>query len=67
MIAAILLLFPPTGHLGALLFLPIINNIPDLTSSGGFAGPWLITLLITFAATGLVPWDYNRLEPILFG
>lgn len=67
LIAAILLLFPRTAHLGALLFLPIIVNIAVLTSSVGFAGTWLITLLMTFAATWLVAWDYDRLKPILFG
>jgi hypothetical protein len=67
MIAAILLLFPRTAHLGALLFLPIIANIAVLTTSVGFAGTWLITILMTFAATWLVAWDYDRLKPILFG
>ncbi len=66
MIAAILLLFPRTAHLGALLFLPIIANIAVLTTSVGFAGTWLITILMTFAATWLVAWDYDRLKPILF-
>jgi hypothetical protein len=67
MIAAILLLFPRTAHLGALLFLPIIANIAVLTTSVGFVGTWLITILMTFAATWLVAWDYDRLKPILFG
>ena len=67
MIAAILLLFPRTAHLGALLFLPIIANIAVLTTSVGFAGTWVITILMTFAATWLVAWDYDRLKPILFG
>ena len=38
LIAAILLLFPRTAHLGALLFLPIIANIAVLTTSVGFQG-----------------------------
>jgi hypothetical protein len=66
MIAAILLLYPRTAHLGALLFLPIIANIAVLTTSVGFVGTWLITILMTFAATWLVAWDYDRLKPILF-
>jgi hypothetical protein len=66
MIAAILLLFPRTAHLGALLFLPIIANIAVLTTSVGFVGTWLITILMTLAATWLVAWDYDRLKPILF-
>ena len=66
MIAAILLLFPRTAHLGALMFLPIIANIAVLTTSVGFAGTWLVTILMTFAATWLVAWDYDRLKPIFF-
>lgn len=67
MTAAILLLFPRTAHLGALLFLPIIANIAALTTSMGFVGTWLITILMCLAATWLVAWDYDRLKPILFG
>ena len=66
LIAAILLIFPPTAHLGALMFLPIIANIAILTVSVGFKGTWLITILMTLAATYLVVWDYDRLKPILF-
>ncbi|MBK7707269.1 MAG: hypothetical protein IPJ30_16345 [Acidobacteria bacterium] len=49
------------------MFLPIIANIAVLTISVGFKGTWLITLLMTLAATYLVAWDYDRLKPILFG
>jgi uncharacterized membrane protein YphA (DoxX/SURF4 family) len=38
LVAAILLLFPRTAHLGALVFLPIILNIAVLTNSVGFVG-----------------------------
>ena len=48
------------------MFLPIIVNIAVLTSSVGFVGTWLITLLMSFAALWLVAWDYDRLKPILF-
>jgi hypothetical protein len=65
-IAAVLLLIPRTSHLGALMFLPIIVNIAVLTSSVGFKGTWLITLLMSLAATYLVAWEYDRLKPILF-
>ncbi len=64
--AAILLLFPRTAHLGALLFLPIIVNIAVLTTSVGFAGTWVVTILMSLAAAYLVAWDYDRLKPILF-
>lgn len=67
LIAAVLLLFPRTAHLGALAFFPIILNIAVLTSSVGFVGTNYITALMTLAATYLVAWDYDRLKPILFG
>ncbi len=66
MIAAILLLIPRFSHLGALLFLPIVANIAVLTTSVGFQGTWIITILMTLAATWLVAWEYDRLKPIIF-
>lgn len=66
LIAALLLLFPRTSHLGALMFLPIIVNVAVLTTSVGFVGTWLITILMCFAAAWLVAWEYDRLKPILF-
>jgi hypothetical protein len=67
LIAAVLLLFPRTAHLGALMFLPIIVNIAVLTTSVGFKGTWVVTILMSTAAAYLVAWDYDRLKPILFG
>jgi hypothetical protein len=67
LIAAVLLLFPRTAHLGALMFFPIILNIAVLTNAVGFKGTWLLTTLMTLAATYLVAWDYDRLKPIFFG
>ena len=64
--AALLLLFPRTAHLGALMFLPMIVNIAVLTTSVGFAGTWLITVLMCSAAAWLVAWEYDRLKPVLF-
>jgi hypothetical protein len=66
LIAAVLLLIPRTSHLGALMFFPIILNIAVLTSSVGFDGTWLITILMSLAALYLVCWDYDRLKAILF-
>lgn len=66
LIAAILLLFPRTAHLGALMFLPIIVNIAVLTTSVGFAGTWIVTIFMSLAATWLVAWEYDRLKPVLF-
>ncbi|HLM62307.1 MAG TPA: hypothetical protein VK308_16005, partial [Pyrinomonadaceae bacterium] len=47
--AALLLLFPRTAHLGALMFFPIILNITVLTNSVGFAGTKYITMLMLLA------------------
>jgi hypothetical protein len=66
LIAAALLLFPRTAHVGALMFFPIVTNIAILTVSVGFAGTWLIALLMCFAALWLVAWEYDRLKPIVF-
>lgn len=66
LIAAILLLFPRTAHLGALLFLPIIANIAVLTSSVGFVGTNYITASMLLATIYLVCWDYERIKPIFF-
>jgi len=64
--AALLLLFPRTAHIGALMFLPIIANVAVLTTSVGFQGTWVLTILMCLAATWLVAWEYDRLKPIVF-
>lgn len=66
LLAAILLLFPRTAHLGALLFLPIIANIAVLTFSVGFKGTVYVTALMLLAVLYLVAWEYDRLKPVLF-
>ena len=65
-VAALLLLIPRTSHIGALLFLPIIANIAVLTTSVGFSGTWVITILMSLAATYLAAWEYDRLKPVIF-
>ena len=65
-IAAILLLIPRTSHIGALMFLPIIVNIAVLTTSVGFRGTWILTILMSFVGLWLFCWEYDRLKPILF-
>lgn len=64
-VAAVLLLIPRTSHIGALMFLPIIVNIAVLTTSVGFKGTWVITIMMSFAALCLTAWEYDRLKPIL--
>ena len=65
--AALLLLIPRTAHLGALLFLPIIVNITVLTISLGFAGTWVITILMSLANVFLVVWEADRLKQLILG
>jgi hypothetical protein len=67
LIAAVLLLFPRTAHLGALLFLPIILNITVLTTSVGFKGTPYVTNAMFLASLYLVAWDYDRWKSIIFG
>lgn len=67
LLAAVLLLFPRTAHLGALLFLPIILNITVLTTSVGFKGTPYVTNAMFLAALYLVAWDYDRWKSIIFG
>ena len=64
--AALLLLFPRTAHLGAMMFLPIIANVAVLTTSVGFKGTWILTIMMCLAALWLVAWEFDRLKPLLF-
>jgi len=65
-IAAILLIFPRTAHLGALMFFPIILNIAVLTNAVGFKGTWLLTIFMSLASLYLVCWDYDKIKTIFF-
>jgi len=65
-IAAVLLLYPRTSHLGAMMFLPIIANIAILTISVGFKGTWLVTSMMFLAALYLVCWDYDKWKSIFW-
>jgi hypothetical protein len=65
-LAALLLLFPRTAHLGALMFFPIIVNITVLTNSVGFVGTKYITVLMLLACTYLLTWEYDRLKSLFF-
>lgn len=66
LIAALLLLFPRTAHIGAVMFLPIILNIAILTSSVGFVGTNYLTALMFLASLYLVCWEYDRIKPLFF-
>lgn len=64
--AALLLLFPRTAHIGAMIFLPVILNIAILTSSVGFVGTNYVTALMFLASLYLVCWEYDRIKPLFF-
>lgn len=63
--AGLLLLWPRTATLGAVIYFPIILTIAVITNSIGFAGTDLITILMTLACLWLLVWDYDRLRAIL--
>ncbi len=66
--AALLLLWPRTatlGHLGAVLYAPIIANITVITWAIGFGGTRWITVLMLLACLWLLVWDWDRLRAIL--
>ncbi|MDT0632981.1 hypothetical protein RQM47_14695 [Rubrivirga sp. S365] len=63
--AGLLLLWPATATLGAVIYFPIILNIAVITVAVGFQGTWVITVLMTLACLWLLVWDYDRLRAIL--
>lgn len=64
-LAAILLLFPRTATMGAVLFAPIVLNIMLITIFVDFQGTWFITSCMFLANSFLVCWDYDKLKAIL--
>ena len=64
-VAGLLLLWPPTATLGAVIYFPIILTIAVVTVSVGFQGTWLVAVLMTLACLWLLVWDYDRLRAIL--
>ena len=66
-LAAVLLLFPRTATLGAVIYFPIIVNIMVVTVAIGFPGTRVITVLMTGACLYLLFWDYDRLKTLLPG
>ncbi len=63
--AGLLLLWPATATLGAVVYFPIIVNVMVITVAVGFAGTWVITVLMTLACLWLLVWDWDRLKAIL--
>jgi uncharacterized membrane protein YphA (DoxX/SURF4 family) len=64
-VAAVLLIFPRTAHIGALVFVPIIVNIWLITVGAHFSGTWVLTSLMLLANLWLLAWEYDRLEVLL--
>ncbi len=65
-LAALLLLWPRTATLGALLYLPIALNIFLVTVSVGFQGTPFVTGMMLLGAVYLVCWDYPRWKGVVF-
>ncbi len=64
-VAGLLLLWPRTATLGAVVYFPIILNIMVITIAVGFTGTWVITVLMALACLWLLVWDWDRLKAIL--
>jgi hypothetical protein len=65
--AALLLLFPWTAALGAVLYLPIIVNIFVITIAVDFRGTQVVSGLMLLANVYLLAWDYDRWKGLLPG
>lgn len=65
--AGVLLLFPQTAALGAVIFFPIILNIFVLTLSLQFGSTTVVAGLMLLASTYLLCWDYDRWKTLLPG
>ncbi len=66
-LAGVLLLFPRTATLGAVIYFPIILNIFVLTLSLQFGGTSVVAGLMLLACTFLLCWDYDRWKTLLPG
>lgn len=64
-LAAVLLLFPKTVTLGALLYLPIITNIWILSYAVRFEGSFVTSPLMVLANMYILVWNYDKLKYIL--
>ena len=63
--AALMLLWPRTATLGAVVYFPVILNIAIITNGMGFEGTGGVTLLMLLASLWLLVWDYDRLKALL--
>jgi uncharacterized membrane protein YphA (DoxX/SURF4 family) len=63
--AAVLLLIPRTTLVGALVHLPITGGIVVITTTVGFAGTWLIAILMLLGVVFLICWDWHRVRALI--
>ena len=64
-LAALLLIFPKTVLLGALMYLPIIVNIWILSFAVRFEGSFVTSPLMVLANLYLLAWHYDKLRFLL--
>ena len=67
MVAGVLLLFPATCLLGAIVYFPIILNIFVLTLSLQFGGTSVVAGLMLLACAYLLCWEYDRWKGVIPG
>ena len=65
-VAAVLLLFPRTAALGAVLYFPIILNIFVITAALDFGGTAVVAGLMLVACLFLICWHYPLWKGLLF-
>jgi hypothetical protein len=66
LLAGVLVLFPRTATIGAVIFFPIILNIFVITIALHFTGTPFITGPMLLGCVFLLCWDYDRLKPLLW-
>jgi hypothetical protein len=66
LLAGVLVLFPRTATIGAVIFFPIILNIFVITVALHFTGTPFITGPMLLGCVFLLCWDYDRLKPLLW-
>lgn len=66
-LAGVLLFFPSTVTLGAVMYFPVILTICAITIGFSFQGTWIVTSLMVLANLYLLCWEYDRLKALLPG
>lgn len=66
-VAGVLLLFPSTTAIGALIYLPILLNILFITVAMEFTGTWIIVTLMLLANVFLICWEFDKWKLLMPG